>query len=99
MGTKTLSIRINEEEYRFLSSFSKQEKENLSKTLRDLVGRGRVMLAIERYRAGEISLERAARIAGVNISKMMDILKEHGVEANLEYEDYLKSLKTLKQIW
>lgn len=99
MKTKTLSIRINEEEYRFLSSFAKEEKENISNTLRELVELGRVMLAIERYKAGEASLEKAARIAGLSISKTMDILKEHGVEANLEYEDYLKSLKTIRSIW
>jgi predicted HTH domain antitoxin len=45
------------------------------------------------------SLEKAAKIAGASIAKMMDILKDHGVEANLEYEDYLKGLKALQKIW
>jgi len=30
---------------------------------------------------------------------MMDILAEYGVVANLEYEDYLKSLKTIRKVW
>ena len=38
-------------------------------------------------------------MAGVSISKMMDILKEHGVEINLEFEDYLKGLKSLQKVW
>lgn len=59
----------------------------------------RVMLAIEKCKKSEASIEKAARIAGVSISKMMDIFKEYGVEANLEYEDYLKSLKTLRKVW
>jgi len=30
---------------------------------------------------------------------MLDIFSEYGVRANLEYEDYLKGLKTLKKVW
>jgi hypothetical protein len=30
---------------------------------------------------------------------MMEIFKEYGVEANLEYEDYLKGLKSLRKTW
>lgn len=59
----------------------------------------RVVLAIDKYKKSEASIEKAARIAGVSISKMMDIFKEYGVESNLEYEDYLKGLKNLKKVW
>ncbi|MDO9027368.1 MAG: UPF0175 family protein [Candidatus Roizmanbacteria bacterium] len=99
MPTKTLSIRINDEDYRFLSALAKEEKEDVSKKMRELVDLGRVMLAIEKYKKSEASIEKSARIAGVSISKMIDILKEHGVEANLEYEDYLKGLKSLQKVW
>ena len=67
--------------------------------MRELVDLGRVLLAIEKYRKSEASIEKAAKIAGASISKMMDILKEYGVEANLEYEDYLKGLKTIRKVW
>ena len=99
MSTKTLSIRMNEENYKFLSSLAKEEKEDVSKKVRELVDLGRVMLAIDKYRKSEASIEKAARIAGVSISKMMDIFREYGVEANLEYEDYLKGLKNLRRVW
>jgi predicted HTH domain antitoxin len=90
---------MDDEEYKFLYSLAKEERENVSKTVRGLVDLGRVMLAIEKYKRTEASIEKAARIAGVSISKMMDILREHGVEAKIEYEDYLKSLKRLKEVW
>ncbi|MCX5886524.1 MAG: UPF0175 family protein [Proteobacteria bacterium] len=99
MATKTLSIRMNDNDFKFLSSFAKEEKEDVSKTVRELVDLGRIMLAIEKYRKSEASIERAATIAGVSISKMMEIFKEYGVEANLEYEDYLKGLKSLRKTW
>lgn len=78
---------------------AKEEKEDVSKTVRELVDLGRVMLAIEKYKKSEASIGKAARIAGVSISKMMDILKEHGVEANIELEDYRKGLDHLRKVW
>ncbi len=99
MATKTLSIRMDDNDYKFLSSLAREEKEDISKAIRELVDLGRVMLAIEKYKKSEASIEKAANIAGVSISRMMDIFKEFGIEANLEYEDYLEGLKTLRGIW
>ena len=99
MGTKTLSIRMDEDEFKALSLLSKEEKVDVSKKVRELVGYGRVMLAMEKYKKSEASLEKAANIAGVSISRMMDLLQEHGVEANLEFEDYLAGLTNLRKVW
>ena len=99
MATKTLSIRINDDDYKFLSSLAKEARGDMSTAVRELVDLGRVMLAVEKYKKREASLEKAARLAGVSLSKMMDILAEYGVEANLEYEDYLKGLKTIRKVW
>lgn len=99
MATKTLSIRMNEDDYKFLSSLAKEEREDISKKARELVDLGRVMLAIEKYKKSEASIEKAAKIAGVSVTSMMEVLKKYGVEANLEYEDYLKGLKNLRKVW
>lgn len=99
MATKTLSIRVDDNDYKFLSHLAKEEKENVSKAVRELVDLGRVMLAIEKYKKSGASVEKAARIAGVSISKMMDIFRDYGVEANLEHEDYLASLKSMRKVW
>jgi predicted HTH domain antitoxin len=99
MSTKTLSIRMNDEDYKFLSTLAKEEREDISKKVRELVDLGRMMLAIEKYKKSEASIEKSARIAGVSISKMVNILREHGIEANLEYEDYLSGLKSLRKVW
>jgi predicted HTH domain antitoxin len=99
MSTKTLSIRMNDDDYKSLSSIAREEKEDVSKTVRELVDLGRIMMAIDKYKKSEASIEKAAKIAGVSISKIMDIFKDYGVEANLEYEDYQKSLKLVRKIW
>jgi predicted HTH domain antitoxin len=99
MSTKTLSIRVNDQDYNFLSALAKEEREDVSKKVRELVELGRVMLAIEKYQKFEASIEKSAHIAGVSISKMMEILKQFGVEVNLDYEDYLTGLKSLRNVW
>ena len=99
MAAKTLSIRIDDKDYKFLSSLAKEEQKDMSTFVRELVDLGRIMLAVEKYKKSEASLEKASRLAGVSLSKMIDIHAEYGVESNLEYEDYLKGLKTLCKLW
>ena len=99
MPVKTLSIRMNDDDYSSLVSLSKENNEDVSKTVRGLVELGRLMLAMEKYKTGGASIEKASRIAGVSISKMLDILQEHGIAANLEEDDYLRSLKTIRKVW
>jgi len=99
MAKKTVSIRMNDEDYRFLTALAKEEREDVSKKVRELVDLGRVMFAIDKYKKSEASLEKAARIAGVSLSKMMDILNEHNVELNLQREDYLRGVDNLREAW
>ena len=54
--TKTMSIRMDRKNYEFLSEMSKQQSSDLSKAVRELVTRGRVLLAVERYKSGAASL-------------------------------------------
>ena len=97
--TKTMSIRMDRENYEFLSEMSKEERSDLSKAVRDLVTRGRILLAVERYKKGEASLGRAAELAGLPLGRMMTILTEFGVESRIEKEDYLLGLENLAKIW
>jgi len=96
---KTVSIRLESEDYNFLRDLAEADKEDLSTALRDLVARGRVLLGLERYREGRASLSKAAEVAGLSVSEMMDTLAVHGIDANLRVEDYRESLQTLREIW
>ena len=91
--TKTMSIRMDRENYEFLNEITKEERSDLSKAVRDLVTRGRVLLGIEKYRKGEASLGKAAELAGLPVGQMMTVLTEFGVESRIEKEDYLEGLK------
>ena len=97
--TKTMSMRMDQENYESLAELSTERKHDLSKAVRELVTRGRLVLAVDRYRKGEASLGRAAELAGVSVGQMIHILAEYGVKANLEKEDYLKGLESLRREW
>ena len=97
--SRTMSVRMDRDNYDFLHEITKQEGSDLSKAVRDMVTRGRILLAVERYKTGEASLGRAAELAGVPLVQMMTILTEFGVESRLEKEGYLQGLKNLQKVW
>ncbi len=97
--TKTMSIRMDRDNYEFLNAISREERSDLSKAVRDLVTRGRVLLAIEKYRKGEASLGKAAQVAGLPVGQMMTLLGEFAVRAKIDPEDYRQSLENLAKVW
>jgi predicted HTH domain antitoxin len=97
--SKTMSIRMDRDNYEFLQEITKEERSDLSKAVRDLVTRGRILLAVERYKKGEASLGRAAELAGLPLGQMITILTEFGVESRLEKEDYLQGIRNLHKVW
>jgi predicted HTH domain antitoxin len=65
----------------------------------DVVHRGRIMLAIERYKNGMASLGKAAELAGVPAGRVIALLAEYGVKSNLQKEDFLEGLANLRKVW
>lgn len=96
---RTLSVRIDKEDYEFVKKLAKDNKEEVSKAIRQLVNRGRLMYAIDSYKKGKASLGKAAELAGVSIGEMMDTLAEFGVKSNINVEDYLEGLKYAKELF
>jgi predicted HTH domain antitoxin len=97
--SKTMSIRMDRENFDFLKELTKEQRSDFSKAVRDMVTRGRILLAVERYKQGEASLGRAAELAGVPLGQMMTILTEYGVESRIQEEDYLQGLEGLRKLW
>ena len=97
--TRTMSIRMDRENYEFLTGMTREQRSDLSKSVRDLVTRGRLLLAVEKYKKGEASLGRAAEVAGVPVGQMMTLLSEFGVRSRIEQEDYRQGLAHLAKVW
>ena len=99
MPYKTMSIRIDKRDYDFVKELASEEKEDISTAVRDLIEKGRVHLAIEEYKKGSASIGKAALLAGVSISEMIDVLASFGVKSNLDEEDYRKGLKNVEVVY
>jgi predicted HTH domain antitoxin len=97
--TKTMSIRMDRDNYEFLSAMTVEEQSDLSKAVRDLVTRGRILLAVEKYKKGEASLGKAAEVAGLPVGQMITLLEEFGVRSRIDREDYRQSLANLAKLW
>jgi predicted HTH domain antitoxin len=77
---------------------SREERSDLSKAVRDLVTRGRILLAVEKYKKGEASLGKAAEVAGLPVGQMMTLLGEFGIRGRIDQDDYRQSLANLSRI-
>ena len=97
--TKTMSIRMDRENFEFLNELTREQRSDLSKAVRDMVTRGRILFAMERYKKGEASLGRAAELAGLPVGQMMTLLTEFGVQSRIEDEDYLQGLAAIRKAW
>jgi predicted HTH domain antitoxin len=97
--TKTMSIRMDQANYEFLATITREEQSDLSKSVRDLVTRGRILLAVEKYKKGEASLGKVAQVAGLPVGQMMTLLEEFGVQSKIDQEDYRQSLTNLSKVW
>ena len=76
--TKTMSIRMDRDNFEFLNELTREQKTDLSKAVREMVTRGRILFAVERYKTGQASLGRTAELAGVSVGQMMTILSDYG---------------------
>ena len=90
---------MDRENFEFLNELTKEQRSDLSKAVRDMVTRGRVLFAMERYKKGEASLGRAAELAGIPVGQMMTLLTEFGVQSRIEDEDYLQGLVAIRKAW
>ena len=78
-----------------IETLSKQLRKDRSAVARELIDHGWEFLMIKRYKDGKLSLAGLASELDVSVSEALDLLAELGVEAPIEYDDYLKGLGLL----
>lgn len=49
------------------------------------------------YKGGKLSLEGVAKKLNISISEAIDLLAELGIEAPIEFEDYLKGFEVFEE--
>ncbi len=96
MTTTVFSVRLDQEDLGAIQEIAREGSIDKSTAVRELVEKGLLYVAIVKYKEGKISLGKAAEIAQVSLSGMMDILTELGIESRLDVADYLEGAKVGK---
>ena len=101
MSQKHVTARVPEDLFDELERVQKEERTDRSTAVKRLLERGlrdwRTETAVERYRAGEYSLGRAAEFAGVSLWRFLDLLDERGIETNYTESDLASDLATARE--
>ena len=101
MSKKHVTARISEDLYEAIEQLRDEEHLDQSTAVAQLLERGvedwRFDTAIRRYRDGDVSLGRAAEIAGVSLWRFLDILEDRRVEVNYTEADLGTDLTALRE--
>ncbi len=96
MKTMTLSLRMEAAEVKQLDQAAKHEGLDRASLLKRLLRRGyadyQYETACAAYQHGEVTLSRAAEMAGISLYEMVTRLPQAGIQLNLTAEDLRREL-------
>ena len=96
MKTMTLSLRMDVDEVRSLDQAAAQDGLDRASLLKRLLRRGyaeyRYEAACAAYRRGEVSLSRAAEMAGIGLYDLLSRFPADNLQLNLTAEDLRREL-------
>ncbi len=94
-----ISFRSKKELRNLAEFLAKLESRKLSDEYREIFRTGiaekRKLIAVDKYQKGEVSIGKAAEIAGLSIWEMLELLKEQRVGLNLEADDIIKAAEEI----
>jgi predicted HTH domain antitoxin len=98
----SISARIPDDEEATLEEVAELLEEDKSTTIRKALKEGlrdiRVRIAIERYQSNEVSVNEAARIAGVSLGEWLEIARERNLTSQLSTEDLEADAESAREL-
>jgi len=99
LPVKTLSARFSDELYKAILEYAKEKGIPKTRALRELTEEGvkkwRLGKALTLYREGRVTLWKASRIAGIPLSKMIEIAASEKIPIHYRREDLEKDFKSV----
>jgi len=87
----TVSVRLSEDQKEKLEAAAELLGQDRSTTMRQAMDEGvetlRVRHAVERYQTGDVSVNEAARLAGLSIGEWLEVANDRGLTTQLEPTD------------
>lgn len=87
----TVSVRIPDEEKAELDEVAEVLEQDRSTTMRQALREGvetlRTRHAVERYQSGDVSVNEAARLAGLSLAEWLELAQDRGLTTQLDETD------------
>ncbi|WP_049969510.1 UPF0175 family protein [Haladaptatus cibarius] len=91
MSQHHITTRVPDDLYEAIEMIQETERTDRSTAVKRLLERGveewRLDTAIRQYRDGELSLGKAAEVAGISYWRFLDVLESRGIEMNYDESD------------
>lgn len=98
----SISARVSDEDAEELESVAELVGEDKSTIIREALSEGladiRIQLAVEQYQTGNVSVNQAARIAGVSLAEWLEIARENNLTTQLSPEDLDDDAATAREL-
>ncbi len=98
----SISARIPDEDEKELEEVAELIGEDRSSTIRKALREGleelRVRLAVERYQTGDVSVNEAARLAGVSVAEWLEIARERNLTTQLKPDGLESDAESARKI-
>lgn len=91
-----ISLRLSERDLERIEELSKLERKDKSTIARELLEYGWEFLMVRYYKEGKLSLAGLAKKLDISISEAIDLLVKLGIEAPIEFDEYLKGFEVFK---
>ena len=92
-----ISMRLKDKNLKRIEELARIKGRDKSTIARELLEYGWEFLMFKYYKEGKLSLGGLAKKLDVSISEAIDQLAELGIEAPIEFEDYLKGFQVLEK--
>lgn len=98
----SISARIPDEDEEILEEVATLLDEDKSTVIRKALREGladlRIRLAVERYQTGDISMNQAARLAGVSIADWLEIARDRNLTTQLSPDDLATDADSAREL-
>lgn len=98
----SISARVADEEKEAIEEVAalldEDQSTTIRKALREGLGELRVRVAVERYQSGDVSVNQAARIAGVSLGEWLEIARERNLTTQLSPEDLEEEVDAAREL-
>ena len=100
--TEIVSTRVPEDMAKDIEEIEKEEKADRATVVRKLLAKAIAEWKLEKaltvYREGKITLWKAAKIAGLSLWEMMEIVRQRKISFQYSYEDFREDFeKAMKE--